>query len=153
MEEFRPIQLKHYLVIKVANQKFAIDILDVESIHTSRRKNVFEDMDDLKTAIRIFKQLVPVINLRKRLNLKDTNPLNPSLVFLKCKNYDNPIIGVQVDETIEVVEAVVPRKPDGKSTRLIKALCGIHQEVLMVLRIKDILYKDQVSQSSATILN
>lgn len=153
MEDFRPLQLKHYLVIKVANQKFAIDILDVESIHASRRKNIFEDMDDLMTAVRRFKRLVPVINLRKRLNLKETLPLNPSLIFLKTTDFDNPFIGIQVDEVMEMVETMVPKKPNGKTTRLIKALCGLHQEVLMVLRINDILYKDIINTNSTPILN
>ena len=153
MEDFRPLQLKHYLVIKVANQKFAIDILDVESIHASGCKNMFEDMDDLMTAVRRFKRLVPVINLRKRLNLKETLPLNPSLIFLKTTDFNNPFIGIQVDEVMEMVETMVPKKPNGKTTRLIKTLCGLHQEVLMVLRIKDILYKDSINTNPTPILN
>jgi chemotaxis signal transduction protein len=153
MEEFRPLQLKHYLIFKIADEKFAIDILDVESIHASRRKAVFEDMDDLRTAIKIYKRLIPVINLRKSLRLKGDKPLQPSLIFLACKDINDPIVGVQVDEIVEIVETMVPKKSNGKSTRLIKAMCGFSQEVLMVLRLKDIIDNDEIVNRAVSALN
>lgn len=153
MEEFRPLQLKQYLIFKVANEKFAIDILDVESIHSSRRRAMFEDVDDLIIAIKIYKQLVPVINLRKKLRLKGDKPVQPSLIFLKCKDSLNSIVGIQVDETVEITETLVPKKPNGKSTRLIKTQCGLNQEVLMVLRVQDILNNDEFINTNPSVLN
>ena len=154
MDEFRPLQLKHYLIFKVADEKFAIDILDVESIQTSRRKAVFDDIDDLRDAVRMYKRLVPIVNLRKKLCLKGAEPLHPSLVFLKCKeSVFDPIIGIQVDETVEIVETMVPKKTNGKSTRLIKALFGISHEVLMVLRVKDILNNDELMNKVTPAMN
>jgi chemotaxis signal transduction protein len=154
MEEFRPLLLKHYLVFKVANEKFAIDILDVESIQSSRRKMIFDDIDDLKISVRIYKRLVPIINLRKKMHLKGAESIHPSLVFLKYReSADNPVIGIQVDETVEIIETMVPKKANGKSTRLIKALVGINQEVLMVLRIKDIINNDELVSTRSSVLN
>lgn len=155
MEEFRPLLLKHYLIFRVANETFAIDIVDVESIQSSRRKPVFDDMDDLKVAVRMFKRLVPIINLRKRLCLKGPDPLNPSLVFLKYKedsgNYS--IVGIQVDETYEIVETMVPKKINGKGPRLIKVLVGIKQQLVFVLRIKDIITNDELVNPMSQVLN
>lgn len=148
MEEFKPLQLKHYLIFKVANEKFAIDILDIESIYASRRKAVFEDLEDLHTAVKIYKRLVPVINLRKKLNLKGERPLQPALIFLKNTDTNNPIVGIQVDETVEITETLVPKKTNGKSNRLIKAQCGLNQEIILVLRVKDILNNEEILSSN-----
>lgn len=154
MEEFRPLQLKHYLLIKVASEKFAIDIVDIESMHTSRRKNLFDDMNDLRLSVRLYKRLVPLIDLRKKLKLHGEKPEQPSLIFLKCKeNSTEPIIGIQVDQLIEVIETLVPKKPNGKSTRLIKAMLDINQEVIMVLRIKDIVGNDELISTTSPALN
>ncbi|HEY4788120.1 MAG TPA: chemotaxis protein CheW [Bacteroidales bacterium] len=154
MDTFKPLQLKHYLIFKVADEKFAIDILDIESVHTSIQKPVFEDLDDLRTAVKIYKKLVPVINLRNELRLRGSLPVQPSLVFLKNKDTVNPIIGVQVDEIVEITEAMVPKKLNGKSTRLVKAISGLAQEIIMVLRIKDILSNDKlINVAASPILN
>ena len=154
MEEFRPLQFKHYLIFKVANEKFAMDILDIESIHTSRRKSAFDDIEDSRIAVRRFKRLVPIINLRKQLRLFSNDHTNPSLLFIKCKEENiAPIIGLQVDEIIEIIETVVPQKPDGKRTRLIKAMVGTYDEVVMVLRVKDVVSDDKPVDVSNPVLN
>jgi len=154
MEEFQPLQLKHYLVFKVANEKFAVDILDIESIHTSRRKGLFDDMEDVRISVRMYKKLVPIIKLRDRFRLNGETPLHPSLIFLKCKE-DNmgPVVGIQVDQTLEVVESLVPKKTNGKTTRLIKAMCDIKQEIIMVLRIKDIINNTELINTMNPALN
>jgi chemotaxis signal transduction protein len=154
MEEFRPLLLKHYLLFKVANEKFAVDIADIESIHASKRKNGFDNMDDLKIAVRMYKRLVPIINLRQKLKLHNPDLVNPSLVFIKCKEIDiAPVIGLQVDEIIEIIETVVPKKTNGKSTRLIKAMIKLKTEVVMVLRLKDILTMDEFMNPAQLLLN
>jgi chemotaxis signal transduction protein len=154
MEEFRPLQLKHYLILKVANEKFAIDILDIESIHTSTRKSTFDDIADLKVAVKLYKRLVPIINLRKRLHLSGAEPINPSLIFLKSQDDSlSPIIGIQVDQTLEIIEAMVPKKTNGKSTRLIKAMINIEHEVVMVLRIKDIINSEELIGTLSPVFN
>lgn len=154
MEEFRPLQLKHYLIFIVANEKFAIDIVDIESIHTSRRKNLFDDINDLRLSVRLYKRLVPLINLRKKLRLHGDKPEQPALIFLKCpENPNESIVGIQVDQTVEIIETLVPKKSNGKKTRLIKAMLGINQEVIMVLRIKDIVGNDKLIGTSTPMLN
>src|ERR1035437_4922495 len=97
MDDFRPMQLKHYLVFVVAEQKFAIDICDIESIHASNRKDVMDDMEDLKAAVRLLKKVVPIINLRNKLKLRGTERLvQPSLVFVKrILNKTVSLVGVQ----------------------------------------------------------
>ena len=154
MEDFKPLQLKHYLIFKLAEEKFAIDILDIESIHTSRRKGMFDDMEDLRIAFRMYKRLIPIINLRERFRLKGKAPLQPSLIFLKCKENDmTPVVGIQVDQTLEVIESMVHKKPDGKSIRLIKAMCDYKQEVIMVLRVKDIMNSTEQVNSMSPVMN
>ncbi len=155
MENFRPLQMKHYLVFVVADQKFAIDILDIQSIHASNRKDVYDDMEDLKTAVRLHKKVVPIIDLRKKLKLHGSDDLiQPSLVFLKRMNAKmRSIVGVQIDQILEIVETLVPKKPEGKSNRLIKAMIGLKTEVIPVLRFADIVNAGELSNVESEILN
>ena len=155
MDDFRPMQLKHYLVFVVAEQKFAIDICDIESIHASNRKDVMDDMEDLKAAVRLLKKVVPIINLRNKLKLRGTERLvQPSLVFVKrIQNKTVSLVGVQVDQILEIVETLVPKKTDGKSNRLIKVMIGLKTEVITVLRFSDIIEEIELSPIESEILN
>jgi len=155
MEDFRPLQMKHYLIFVVADQKFAIDILDIESIHASNRTDVADDMADLKAAVRLHKKVIPIIDLRKKLKLRGGDSLvQPSLVFLKRMDAKmRSIVGVQIDEILEIVETLVPKKPEGKSNRLIKVMLGLKTEVIQVLRFIDIVKEEELSNIESEILN
>lgn len=155
MDDFRPLQIKHYLVFKVADQKFAIDIRDIESIHSSNRSDVFDDMEDLKAAVRLHKKVVPIINLRNKLKIRGSNNLvQPSLVFVK-QTVDKAVslAGVQVDQILEIVETMVPKKPNGKSNRLIKVMIGLKTEVITVLRFCDIVEQGELTTIENEYLN
>jgi len=154
MENFTPLLIKHYLIFAVANEKFAIDIRDIESIHTSTSSGKFDTIEDLRTAVRLHKRVIPIINMREKLRLKGENPLQPSLIFVRHKEEATiSLIGLQVDQTLDIVEVTIPKKPDGKSPRLIKALIGFTQEIIMVLRPKDILNKEELILTEARTLN
>jgi chemotaxis signal transduction protein len=154
MENFTPLQLKHYLAFTVANEKFAIDILDIDSIHTSAGKDGFDDIEDLKTAVRLHKRVIPIINMQKKLRLKGSLPEQPSLIFLKVKEENTTsLVGLQVDQLLEIVEIMVPRKPDKKNPRLIKAMIGLQQEIIMVLRAKDVVSSEELIQSENQVPN
>jgi chemotaxis signal transduction protein len=144
MEDFRPLQIKHYLVFEVAKKKFAIDILDVDSIHTSSGDGS-DDMDDLRAAVRLHKHVVPIINLRKKLNLHcEERPLLASLIFLKNRQKSSTsIVGLKVDQTLEIVEIYVAKDPNGRQPRLIKAMIGLTNEVVSVLNISDIVKEEE----------
>jgi chemotaxis signal transduction protein len=155
MDDFRPLQLKHYLVFLVADQKFAIDICDIESIQASNRKDALDDMEDLKAAVRLLKKVVPIINLRNKLKLRGTERLvQPSLVFVKrVINKTVSLVGVQVDQILEIVETLVPKKTNGKSNRLIKVMVGLKTEVITVLRFSDIVEEGELSPIESEVLN
>jgi len=155
MDDFRPLQIKHYLVFKVADQKFAVDIRDIESIHSSNRKDVFDDMEDLKAAVRLHKKVIPIINLRNKLKLKGSNNLvQPSLIFVRqMKDNTFSLAGVQVDQILEIVETMVPKKTNGKSNRLIKVMIGLKTEVITVLRFNDIVGEGELSIMENEYLN
>jgi chemotaxis signal transduction protein len=154
MENFTPLQLKHYLAFMVANEKFAIDILDIDSIHTSAGKGDFDDMEDLKTAVRLHKRVIPIINMQKKLRLKGNKPEQPSLIFLKIREENTTsIVGLQVDQLLEIVEIMISRKPDKKNPRLIKAMIGLKQEIIMVLRAKDLVSSEELIQSEIQVPN
>jgi chemotaxis signal transduction protein len=155
MDKFKPFQIKHYLVFIVADQKFAIDIFDIESIHSSSRTDTFDDMEDLKTAVRLHKRVIPIIDLRKKLNLKGGDELvQPSLVFLKrVEDKSRSIVGIQVDQILEIVETLVPKKPDGKTNRLVKAMIGLKTEIVTVLRFTDVVKENELSNVESEIMN
>ena len=155
MEEFKPLQLKHYLVFKVANQKFAFDILDIDSIHTSKQKKVFYDILDQKIAIRLHKRVVPIINLKHKLKLPNTEiPDFHTLIFLKrYTDQENKIIGIQVDYNVEIVESIVPKKTNGKSHNIITVRTGNYIEPVRVLRFKDIISETELHPLETEVWN
>lgn len=107
MGNFEPLKIKHYLLVDVGGKRFTFDTSEIESIHTSKSALSDASIDDMKTAVRMHKKVIPIINLRQKFVLK-RNPLQPyfpSLIFLKCKSHgETKIIGVQVDMIIEIVE-------------------------------------------------
>ena len=155
MEDFKPLQLKHYLVFKVADQKFAFDILDIDSIHTSKNNKVFHDILDQKIAIRLHKRVVPIINLRNKLKLPNSEPADfHTLIFLKrYTDLENNIIGIQVDYNVEIVESIVPKKYNGNCNCLITVRNGNETESVRVLRFKDIISETELHPLETEVWN
>jgi chemotaxis signal transduction protein len=112
-------------------------------------------MEDLKAAVRLLKKVVPIINLRNKLKLRGTERLvQPSLVFVKrVINKTVSLVGVQVDQILEIVETLVPKKTNGKSNRLIKVMVGLKTEVITVLRFSDIVEEGELSPIESEVLN
>ena len=46
MDNFEPLKIRHFLITEVAGKKFAFDINDIDSIHTSHRSGVFDGMEE-----------------------------------------------------------------------------------------------------------
>jgi len=153
MQEYKPFEIKHYIVFDVAGKKFAFDILDIDSIHTSSRKHDNDDMSDLKTAVRLYKKLVPIVNLRRKFGL-DGEPCEskPTIVFLKRKNQIfNDIIGVQVDQTLDYIETMV--NPSSKSGKLVKMIAGVRSEVVQILHINDVMEETERAIEKTEVMN
>jgi chemotaxis signal transduction protein len=155
MGSYKPLEFKHYLIFEVAKEKFAFDILDIDSIHTSNRKCRKDNMEDLRTAVRLYKKLLPIINLEMIMGLQSESDLyQPSIVFLKNRNqYPDDVIGVQVDRTIDIIETAVPKLENNKPHRLVKMLIGQKEEVIHVLRVKDIVSNNEHVPVKAEIMN
>ena len=155
MEKYNPFEIKHYIVFDVAGKKFAFDILDIDSIHSSDRQTDSDDMHDMKVAVRLYKKLVPIVNLRKKFGLEDhPAPIQPTIIFLKRRNhFPNDIIGVQVDQTIDYIETMVhPGKVD-KPGKLVKMIMGVRSEVVHVLRIADVMEEAEHIAEKAELMN
>ena len=156
MDNFEPLKIRHFLITDVAGKKFAFDINEIDSIHTSRRKGDFDDMEDLKAAVRLHKRVIPIINLRRKFVLKsDTLPLFPSLLFLKSKeNGKSAIIGVQVDMTLEIVEVTQHQMNTYKYGHpKIKVIANQNIEKIPVLSMNDLVSESESMLLTTEVLN
>lgn len=155
MNTYNPLELKHYLVFEVAGEMFAFDVLDIDSIHSSNRKRGLDNMEDIRTAVRLYKKLVPIIDLGKVMGLQPAQKsMQPSLIFIKNRNkFPDDIVGIQIDKTIDIIETSIPKREDNRPHRLVKVMIGQKSEIVHVLRAKDVVLPQEHKPNLIEVLN
>lgn len=93
---------KQYVIFKLGNQEYGIDILNVREISVITESTKVPNMDSfIEGVINMRGKIIPVINLKKRFNLDDDGDAKSSRIIIST--LENKEIGFLVDEASQVI--------------------------------------------------
>ena len=139
---------------EIGQEQFGVNILSVqEIIRSAPVTNVPNSPMFVEGVINLRGDIVPVIDLRKRLNLlKDGEELDHSKNWILILNIGERVIGFIVDNVTEVLkieEESIEPPPDiivsGLENQYIQGVCNIDDALLIILEFDRILYNEEYS--------
>ncbi|BBF42962.1 positive regulator of CheA protein activity [Lachnospiraceae bacterium KM106-2] len=103
MEETKTMETKQYIVIKIDNEQYGIDIQYVDNIVRMQRiTRVPKVQPYFKGVINLRGEIIPVMSIRKKFELEDDVYTNASRIII-IKLEPQSAIGIIVDEVKEVL--------------------------------------------------
>jgi len=134
----------------VASEKFGVDILMVQEILRSAEVTAVPNSPEfVEGVLNLRGNIVPVIDLRKRLNLYDENS-SQKKSWVLILNIDNRVVGFIVDHVTEVLkieEDSVESAPDiivaGLESQYIQGVCKINDGLIIILDFDLVLFNEE----------
>jgi purine-binding chemotaxis protein CheW len=137
----------------IGSELFGVNILSVqEIIRTTPITPIPDSPDFIEGVINLRGNIIPVIDLRKRLNLL-TEGFDRESLWIVILNVDNRVTGFIVDHVTQVLKInadVVKPAPDlvvaGLQSQYIKGVCKIDDRLLVLLDFNQILRVDEIKK-------
>lgn len=134
----------------VANEKFGVDILMVQEILRSAEVTAVPNSPEfVEGVLNLRGNIVPVIDLRKRLNLYD-EASSQKKSWVLILNIDNRVVGFIVDHVTEVLkieEKKIESAPDiivsGLESQYIQGVCEISGGLIIILDFDLVLFNEE----------
>lgn len=93
---------KQYVIFKLGNQEFGIDIINVREITVTKESTKVPNLESfIEGVINMRGKIIPVVNLKKRFNLKEEGDVKSSRIIIST--LDDRNIGFLVDEASQVI--------------------------------------------------
>lgn len=137
------------VVFKIDGEEFAADIMQVERIlgYVEPTK-VPESPSFIKGVIKYQEGIIPIMDLKRRFNLADTNlKADPKIIVVK---YNEKCIGLIVDMVSEVVDIKgndIENAPDmvkGISNKYINGIVKLNNRIIILIDTEKILSKEDM---------
>jgi len=134
----------------VANEKFGVDILMVQEILRSAEVTAVPNSPEfVEGVLNLRGNIVPVIDLRKRLNLYDEET-SQKKSWVLILNIENRVVGFIVDHVTEVLkieEDSIETAPDiivaGLESQYIQGVCKIDDGLIIILDFDLVLFNEE----------
>ena len=92
-------KINEYLIFKVLEQEFAIDLDQSREILEMKNLTLVPDSPDyIKGIIKLRDEIIPIVDLAKKMNLKNDKDKN-KVIIISIQGY---IIGLLVEEIVEI---------------------------------------------------
>lgn len=140
----------------IGSELFGVNILSVqEIIRTTPITPIPDSPDFIEGVINLRGNIIPVIDLRKRLNLLSEGFDKESL-WIVILNVDNRVTGFIVDHVTQVLKInadIIKPAPDlviaGLQSQYIMGVCKIDDRLLVLLDFNQILRVDEIKKLKA----
>ncbi len=148
------IETRQYLSFKLDEEDFALDISKVrEVLDFTKITKVPQTPDFMKGVINLRGTVVPVVDLNKKFNIKDTQKtVNTRIIIGEVDiEGDQVVLGVLADSVHEVMElepgSIDPAPKIGKklNTDFIKGMGKRDEEFVMILDIDKVFSLEELS--------
>lgn len=117
MTGMEPVEEVQYIVVKLGNEQYGIDISYVDNIVRMRRiTRVPKSQHYYVGVINLRGEIVPIMSLRKRFGLADDEYTGATRIII-IRSEDQSMVGFIVDEVQEVVN-LDPRKIEKPAFKL-----------------------------------
>jgi purine-binding chemotaxis protein CheW len=155
MESREKEQLLQLVGFMIGKEYFGVDILMVqEIIRSTPITSVPNSPDFIEGVINLRGSIIPVIDLRKRLNIsKNLKNLNQDDTWIMILDVEGRVTGFIVDKVTEVIkihdESIEP-PPEivvaGLKSQYIRGVCKIDKRLLILLDFNRILLFDELNK-------
>jgi purine-binding chemotaxis protein CheW len=149
-------QLMQLVGFTIGKEQFGVDILMVqEIIRSAPITSVPNAPDFIEGVINLRGNIIPVIELRKRLNLyrKESAAKDAWILILDIGGRVTGFIVDSVTKVLKITESTIEPPPDvvmaGLGNRYIKGVCDIGGTLLILLDFNRILMADELKQLSS----
>lgn len=149
--------MKQYIEFSVKDQKFAMDISEVERIiEFQQPKEIPESLESLLGVIRYNDRVLPIIDLGKRFyNINSTEDLNTKIIVA---SWNERQLGLMVDSILGIEELADKQyRESGKDTQVpnkyILGFITVEEDITMVLDTQEIFDLEQEELISEAIDN
>ncbi len=140
----------------IGSELFGVNILSVqEIIRTTPITPIPDSPDFIEGVINLRGNIIPVIDLRKRLNLL-TDGFDQNNLWIVILNVDNRVTGFIVDHVTQVLKInadIIKPAPDivvaGLQSQYISGVCKIDNSLLVLLDFNQILRIDEIKKLKA----
>ncbi|CAK8714597.1 MAG: purine-binding chemotaxis protein CheW [Candidatus Electronema aureum] len=146
-------QLMQLVGFTIGKEQFGVDILMVqEIIRSAPITSVPNSPDFIEGVINLRGNIIPVIELRKRLNLyrKESDTKDAWILILDIGGRVTGFIVDSVTKVLKIMESTIEPPPDvimaGLANRYIKGVCDIGGSLLILLDFNRILMADELQQ-------
>ena len=134
----------------VADERFGVDILMVQEILRSADVTPVPNSPEfVEGVLNLRGNIVPVIDLRKRLNLYD-DKTSEKKSWVLILNIDNRVVGFIVDHVTEVLkieETAIETAPEiivsGLESQYIQGVCEINGRLIIILDFDLVLFNEE----------
>jgi len=156
---FEDSQLTQLVGFVIGEELFGVSILMVQEIIRSTPITTVPDSPDfIEGIINLRGNIVPVIDLRKRLGLYNGNTIIEEDIWILILNIEGRTTGFIVDSVTQVLkidEDALETPPDIVVARLegqyIRGVCQLDEELLILLNFNSILRVDEFQQLKKVI--
>ena len=154
-EEQRKEQLIQLVGFIIGKEYFGVDILMVQEIIRSTPITAVPNSPDfIEGVINLRGSIIPVIDLRKRLNLLVKNEgYNKEDIWIVILDVDGRVTGFIVDKVTEVMkiqESSIEPPPEivvaGLKSQYIRGVCKIEKRLMIMLDFNRILMLDEIKK-------
>lgn len=147
-------QLMQLVGFTIGKEQFGVDILMVqEIIRSAPITSVPNSPDFIEGVINLRGNIIPVIELRKRLNLYRKESSDTKDAWILILDIGGRVTGFIVDsvtKVLKIMESTIEPPPDvimaGLANRYIKGVCDIGGSLLILLDFNRILMADELQQ-------
>jgi len=155
-QELDQEQLMQLVGFTIGKELFGVDILMVqEIIRAAPITPVPNSPEFVEGVINLRGNILPVIDLRKRLNLL-TSEIDLKDTWILILDIQNKITGFIVDSVTEVIkiqESTIEAPPDiikaGLESQYLRGVCDIGEHLLILLDFKRILLQEELQKLKA----
>jgi purine-binding chemotaxis protein CheW len=144
-------QLMQLVGFTIGNEQFGVDILMVqEIIRSAPITSVPNSPDFIEGVINLRGNIIPVIELRKRLNLfrKDSASKESWILILDINGRVTGFIVDSVTRVLKILESTIEPPPEvvvaGLANQYIRGVCDIGEGLLIMLDFNRILLADEL---------
>jgi purine-binding chemotaxis protein CheW len=149
-------QLMQLVGFTIGKELFGVDILMVqEIIRAAPITPVPNSPDFVEGVINLRGNILPVIDLRKRLNLlnEEIDLKDTWILILDIKNKVTGFIVDSVTEVLKIQEGTIEAPPDiikaGLESQYLRGVCDIGEHLLILLDFKRILLQEELQKLKA----
>ena len=140
-----------YLTFHLAGEDYGLDIVYVTEIIGIQRITEVPDMPDfVKGVINLRGKVIPVMDVRLRFHLPERDYDERTCIIVVDIN--NTAVGLVVDQVNEVADIPEkdveppPRTTKGASSRFLKGMGKVDEEVRILLNVDKLLYDEELEQ-------